>query len=137
MNTESATVYEKLFRRKKYGLETNKLMVHPVPSTGKQPATVAAAVPPQVVDSEEDEISRNYIRNEIFMFQNESLEFGYDEEPTSKPAPPAKKPSKELTTQPSSEKKKNFRRGKYDVAPPAADLQTIEQSGSPSARGGR
>lgn len=32
------------------------------------------------MDSEEDEISRNYIQNEIFMFQNDELEFGFDEQ---------------------------------------------------------
>lgn len=53
------------------------------------------------------------------MFQNESLEFGYDDEPAKKEvfstqAPPG------IASKQSTDKKKNFRRNKYEqpAAPP-------------------
>jgi hypothetical protein len=56
MNSEASAVYEKLFRRRKYGISRQDSKEH-VASHGN------VSHKKQMMESEEDEISRNYIQN--------------------------------------------------------------------------
>lgn len=123
---DASAIYEKLFRRRKYGI--GRVDPKDAQQPAQQPAHPAGqsshAPPsrPRPLDSEEDEISRNYIQNEIFMFQNEELEFGYDDPPPpAQEVPPPEEPAALKETR-SAERKKGFRKNKYEQA----NLETIE-----------